>query len=79
MDKPKVVAWFLGDEIADDDPLAAVKRGTLALDAAAEETAAAERRGHAAARADQLARPRPCSPMPRSTRDVVWTRRRRPG
>lgn len=55
-DKPRVVAaWFMGDPVADDDPLRDIKLRALAHDQAAEMIEATERHGHAAARADQLA------------------------
>jgi hypothetical protein len=34
--KPRVIAWMMGEEIADDDPRRAIKLRALDLDAAAE-------------------------------------------
>jgi hypothetical protein len=54
-DKPRVVAFFLDAPIDPADPLAHVRQRARDIDAAQEETGAAERHGHAAARADKLA------------------------
>ncbi len=54
MDRPKVIAFFLDAEIADDDPHRAVKLRARDLGAAAAELEAAARHGHAAARADRI-------------------------
>jgi hypothetical protein len=56
MDKPRVVAWWIdGEPIADDDPLAAVKRRAAAHVQAAEVLDEATRTGHVSAQADRLA------------------------
>jgi hypothetical protein len=52
--KPEVAAWFMGEEIADADPLAAVKWRARDLDAAGEVLEQAARSGTVAARADRL-------------------------
>jgi hypothetical protein len=36
MDKPQVIAWMMGEEIAPDDPYRHIKQRALDLDAAAE-------------------------------------------
>jgi hypothetical protein len=52
--KPEVHAWFIAEEIADDDPLAAVKWRARDLDGAAEVLEGAARSGTVAARADAI-------------------------
>jgi hypothetical protein len=53
--KPRVAAaWFMSDEIADDDPLRDIKYRAAAHAQAAEEMEAAIRHGTAVARADAL-------------------------
>ena len=54
MDKPEVSAWWVGEPIADDDPLAAVKWRARDLDAAGEVLEQAARSGTVAARADRI-------------------------
>jgi hypothetical protein len=49
------VAWFVDEPVDPADPLAAVKHRAAAIIAAQEETDAAARKGHTAARADRLA------------------------
>lgn len=53
-EKPQAVAWFVDDPIADDDPLAPVKRRAAALWAAGEVLEQAARSGTVAARADRI-------------------------
>lgn len=54
MDKPKAVAWFVDDPIADDDPLAHVKQRAAAIWTAAEVLEQAARAEIVAARADRI-------------------------
>ena len=54
MGKPEVHAWFLGEEIGGDDPLAAVKWRARDLDGAAEVLEQAAKSGTVAARADRI-------------------------
>jgi hypothetical protein len=54
MDKPEVVAFFLDEPVADDDPLRDIKHRAAAHVQAAEEMEAAIRHGTVAARADAL-------------------------
>jgi len=51
---PEVHAWFVDDPIADDDPLAPIKRRAAALWTAAEVLEQAARTGSVAARADRI-------------------------
>ena len=54
MAKPEVHAWFLGEEIADDDPLAAVKWRARDLDGAGEVLEQVTRKAAVGARADAI-------------------------
>lgn len=53
-EKPKAVAWFVDEPIADDDELAPIKRRAAALWAAGEVLEQAARSGAVAARADRI-------------------------
>lgn len=53
-EKPKAVAWFVDDPIADDDPLAHIKQRAAAIWTAAEVLEQAARSGTVAARAGAI-------------------------
>jgi len=67
MEQPQARAWFVDDPIADDDPLADIKRRAAALWAAGEVLEQAARSGHVAARADRI------DPAPALTADEAFT------
>jgi hypothetical protein len=54
MDRPKVIAFFLGEEIAGDDPHRDVKLRARDIDGAEEVLQQAAKSGTVAARADRL-------------------------